>query len=117
VRAGSASLSSGELELMVHRRLMGDDGKGVGEPLDETEGITPYVRSAAVSAAYTPYSTRTLYFAGTPIPIASASVSSREGRTDCCWTPPAPLVRPVCRTCHTATCVCARVCVCVCVCV
>jgi len=33
-----ASLASGEMELMVHRRLLMDDNRGVGEPLDETTG-------------------------------------------------------------------------------
>jgi len=33
-----ASLSSGEMEFMVHRRLLADDNRGVGEPLDETTG-------------------------------------------------------------------------------
>ncbi|CAK8687802.1 unnamed protein product [Clavelina lepadiformis] len=33
---GGASLKNGSLELMVHRRLLGEDGKGVGEPLNET---------------------------------------------------------------------------------
>lgn len=33
---GGASLSAGQIELMVHRRLKKDDHRGVGEPLDET---------------------------------------------------------------------------------
>ncbi|XP_071830046.1 lysosomal alpha-mannosidase-like isoform X3 [Apostichopus japonicus] len=33
---GGSSLKSGSVELMVHRRLLHDDGKGVGEPLNET---------------------------------------------------------------------------------
>lgn len=38
-----ASLASGELELMVHRRILNDDGRGVDEALDETtEPIGPY---------------------------------------------------------------------------
>jgi hypothetical protein len=38
-----ASLQSGSLELMVHRRLTEDDNRGVGEPLDETDGgMSPY---------------------------------------------------------------------------
>lgn len=32
---GGASLASGQLELMVHRRILYDDNRGVGEPLNE----------------------------------------------------------------------------------
>ncbi|XP_077290663.1 lysosomal alpha-mannosidase-like [Arctopsyche grandis] len=34
---GGSSLKDGQLELMVHRRLLKDDGFGVGEALDESE--------------------------------------------------------------------------------
>lgn len=34
---GAASLEDGQIEVMVHRRLLADDGKGVGEHLNETE--------------------------------------------------------------------------------
>ena len=33
---GGSSLSDGEMELMVHRRLLDDDAFGVGEALNET---------------------------------------------------------------------------------
>jgi alpha-mannosidase len=36
VTQGGASLASGEVELMVHRRLQMDDSRGVQEPLNET---------------------------------------------------------------------------------
>ena len=40
---GGASLSDGSIELMVHRRILADDSRGVGEPLNETDaGITNY---------------------------------------------------------------------------
>ena len=34
---GGSSIHSGELEIMIHRRLLADDWRGVGEPLNETE--------------------------------------------------------------------------------
>ncbi len=33
---GGSSLNSGEVEIMIHRRLIKDDDRGVGEPLNET---------------------------------------------------------------------------------
>jgi alpha-mannosidase len=40
---GGACLENGVIELMVQRRLLFDDGRGVGECLNETtDGVTPY---------------------------------------------------------------------------
>ncbi|KAL6078170.1 Mannosidase alpha class 2B member 1 [Balamuthia mandrillaris] len=36
---GASSLTNGEFEVMLHRRLLHDDSRGVGEPLNETEAI------------------------------------------------------------------------------
>ncbi|KAJ0693706.1 putative alpha-mannosidase [Helianthus annuus] len=33
---GGASIKDGQMEIMFHRRMLEDDGRGVGEPLDET---------------------------------------------------------------------------------
>ncbi|KAL3838925.1 hypothetical protein ACJIZ3_023516 [Penstemon smallii] len=44
---GGSSINDGEIELMLHRRMINDDSRGVGEPLDESicvenkcEGLT-----------------------------------------------------------------------------
>jgi len=39
---GGSSLQDGSIELMVHRRIIKDDSRGVDEALNETTGIMPY---------------------------------------------------------------------------
>jgi len=39
---GGASINDGQLEIMVHRRTVQDDWRGVGEPMNETQGISAY---------------------------------------------------------------------------
>ena len=39
---GGASLKDGSVELMVHRRILHDDARGVDEAMNETEYIAPY---------------------------------------------------------------------------
>ena len=45
---GGSVIREGEMEIMVHRRLLVDDGRGVGEPLNETQeggkGLAQLVR-------------------------------------------------------------------------
>ncbi|KAF1327973.1 Lysosomal alpha-mannosidase, partial [Globisporangium splendens] len=50
---GAASLEDGQIEVMVHRRLLADDGKGVGEHLNETESVYDVVAEKQVTKGLT----------------------------------------------------------------
>eukprot|EP00980_Cylindrotheca_fusiformis_P014285 scaffold3791_cov137-Cylindrotheca_fusiformis.AAC.12 len=52
---GGASLQDGSIELMVHRRTLADDNRGVSEPMNETDGGV---------TAYPPYGNATRYGEG-----------------------------------------------------
>jgi len=41
-QGGTGSIRNGEMEIMLHRRCLKDDSRGVSEPLNETQFITPY---------------------------------------------------------------------------
>ncbi|XP_076889714.1 putative alpha-mannosidase At5g13980 [Bidens hawaiensis] len=49
---GGSSIVDGQLELMLHRRLLYDDGKGVAEALDETVCVGAECRGLAVQGKY-----------------------------------------------------------------
>uniref|UniRef100_A0A251RVG3 Putative galactose mutarotase-like domain-containing protein n=1 Tax=Helianthus annuus TaxID=4232 RepID=A0A251RVG3_HELAN len=49
---GGSSIVDGELELMLHRRLLYDDGKGVAEALNETVCVVNDCRGLAVQGKY-----------------------------------------------------------------
>lgn len=51
---GGASLADGQFEIMFHRRLLWDDSRGVGEPLNETDSITPYPNPKRVGTGMLP---------------------------------------------------------------
>ncbi|XP_071733945.1 probable alpha-mannosidase At5g13980 isoform X1 [Rutidosis leptorrhynchoides] len=49
---GGSSIVDGQLELMLHRRLLNDDGKGVAEALNETVCVSNDCRGLAVQGKY-----------------------------------------------------------------
>ncbi|KAG8385026.1 hypothetical protein BUALT_Bualt04G0180100 [Buddleja alternifolia] len=50
--AGGASLVDGQIELMLHRRLLRDDGKGVAEALNETVCIDNQCKGLTIQGKY-----------------------------------------------------------------
>ncbi|EXC35339.1 Lysosomal alpha-mannosidase [Morus notabilis] len=49
---GGASIADGQIELMLHRRMIADDGRGVGEALDETVCIESTCQGLTVRGNY-----------------------------------------------------------------
>ncbi|XP_017257760.1 alpha-mannosidase [Daucus carota subsp. sativus] len=49
---GGSSIEDGEIELMFHRRMIDDDGRGVGEALDETVCVNDTCEGLAVRGKY-----------------------------------------------------------------
>lgn len=49
---GGASIEDGELEIMLHRRLLHDDSRGVGEPLNETVCVQSKCQGLTVKGTY-----------------------------------------------------------------
>ncbi|KAF6160103.1 hypothetical protein GIB67_018883 [Kingdonia uniflora] len=49
---GGSSILDGQIELMLHRRLLHDDGKGVGEPLNETVCVLDKCTGLIVQGSY-----------------------------------------------------------------
>ncbi|MQL96786.1 hypothetical protein Taro_029462 [Colocasia esculenta] len=49
---GGASIQDGELELMLHRRMLFDDGRGVGEALDEVVDVDGKIEGLTIRGNY-----------------------------------------------------------------
>ncbi|XP_065878409.1 alpha-mannosidase isoform X2 [Euphorbia lathyris] len=49
---GGASITDGQVELMLHRRMIYDDGRGVGEPLDESVCVDDKCEGLTVRGKY-----------------------------------------------------------------
>jgi hypothetical protein len=69
---GGASITNNTLEIMVHRRLVADDDKGVHEPLNETTSVTPYPNMQRIGPGIVVKGTHTLLLSSQP----ATSVSS-----------------------------------------
>lgn len=62
---GGASIFNGSIELMIQRRLLVDDSRGVGEPLNETDGtVLPLLLAADLTVWYRHHSLSQCYATG-----------------------------------------------------
>lgn len=83
---GGGSIKDGTLELMVHRRIIEDDSRGVGEALNETESIEaypPFGDASRIGDGLIISGTHRLYIGGKK----SGAVMAREGM-DKMFSPP-----------------------------
>ena len=88
---GGTSLADGQLELMVHRRMRHDDGRGVGENLDEpgVDGRGLIVRGrhllVAAPAAQAASATRPLQLAALALPATVRAVAPLAALSPAQW--------------------------------
>ena len=77
---GCASLNDGELEFLLHRRLFRDDGKGLNEPLNETQGIVSGRRTQRLGKGLTITGTHYLILRSTPVERATNEFRALQAR-------------------------------------
>ena len=78
---GCTSLNDGELEFLLHRRLFRDDGKGLNEPLNETQGIViDRRRTERLGKALTITGTHYLILRSTPVERATNEFRALQAR-------------------------------------
>ena len=78
---GCTSLEDGQLEFLLHRRLFADDGKGLNEPLNETQGIeVQRRRTIRLGRGLTVTGTHYLVLQPTPVQTATNIVRSLQSR-------------------------------------
>ncbi|ETO05267.1 hypothetical protein RFI_32129, partial [Reticulomyxa filosa] len=87
---GVASLRSGEMELMLHRRCLSDDGRGVGEVLNETTHIEPRIFVTYDASEEVSYLSRRLHqiqhYGATKFYGLASSISSWTSKYGVSWT-------------------------------
>ena len=90
---GCASLKDGAMELLLHRRLLVDDWRGVGESLNETTGgVTPYPDWVHQGKGITVRGTYAILVS----PLASGMKELRQGMDET-YLPAYPLFTPAAR--------------------
>jgi len=76
---GCSSLMDGQIENMIHRRILHDDYRGVGEPLNETEPIRTieYIIYDSIANSSSQQRTKSLFLNNPPV-LMFTSVPSAE---------------------------------------